>query len=563
MQVPLLCALLCCMVWAQDPPPTVHIPNIGTIEGSTKTSRDGRRINSFQGIPYAEPPIGDFRFQPPMAKNWTGDDRVNASMHGLKCPQFDFTKIVPKPEESEDCLILSVYYPDDGIDNMPVMVFLHGGSYTIGSADRIAPEYLLDKDVVLVVPQYRLGPLEWVQTNIGYFKGDPTKVTLWGHSAGAGIVTTLMTSPLANQKNLFWAVIANSGSVMANWALDTEPVAHATSLAKLANCSGTVQDMGTCLTGISVYKLKAAFYAFTGLELTNTGKLISSAPCISRPDEPVDTKVLPENPALVMEKGNFAHVPLLSGSTRHDGMFVVDLLNNLILKPGNLTNDEFYMIYKFPQALVQFNGILDQTLTITDMMETKYFTHVTQTERSNFTALLPSAVDFSSVATFKSPGFHMIQLNSDHNTSFWYSFDYVGRYHVPGNGIDEDGLFSKGAVHSDDIIYLTPRVEVPVDFNDEELRLSKLMVNLWVNFATNLNPSEPLTPSTPEWPEYKRTSDQYLLIDQEYGAAIYYPGEYKAAINDVMSQQQADGAVSLHGVTVLTLLVMQLYLRWL
>ena len=64
-------------------------------------------------------------------------------------------------------------------------------------------------------------------------------------------------------ENLFWAVIANSGSVMANWALDTEPVAHATSLAKLANCSGTVQDMGTCLTGISVYKLKAAFYAFT------------------------------------------------------------------------------------------------------------------------------------------------------------------------------------------------------------------------------------------------------------------------------------------------------------
>jgi acetylcholinesterase len=136
------------------------------------------------------------------------------------------------------------------------MVFIHGGGFFEGKAEEHPPNYLLEKDVVLVVPQYRLGPLgflatkteripgnaalldlklalEWVQKNIANFGGDASNVTLLGQSAGAVLISALNFSP-AIPDNLYHKVILQSGTSLVVWAFDDHPEANARDIAKIA-----------------------------------------------------------------------------------------------------------------------------------------------------------------------------------------------------------------------------------------------------------------------------------------------------------------------------------------
>lgn len=203
----------------------------GRIAGSVE---DG--VAAFLGIPYATPPVGALRWQPPQpVPAWPG---VREALdYGPACPQpedrlFGFT---PKTQ-SEDCLTLNVWAPEDA-QGAPVMVWLHGGAHRIGAAS--LPFYdgrpLASRGVVVVTVNYRLGylgyiahpalaasgsegnfglldqlqALRWVQANIAAFGGDPAKVTLFGESAGGADVLYLMTNGQA--RGLFRAAIVQSG----------------------------------------------------------------------------------------------------------------------------------------------------------------------------------------------------------------------------------------------------------------------------------------------------------------------------------------------------------------
>lgn len=122
------------------------------------------------------------------------------------------------------------------------MVYIHGGGFYEGAAYHHPPNYLLEKDVVLVVPEYRLGPLgflstnsedipgnaaildiilalQWIQMHISYFGGSNTSVTLFGQSAGAALIASLLYSPYT-PPDLFHRVILQSGSIMNAWTVD-------------------------------------------------------------------------------------------------------------------------------------------------------------------------------------------------------------------------------------------------------------------------------------------------------------------------------------------------------
>lgn len=188
-------------------------------------------VSRFLGIPYALPPVGERRWQPPKPMR-SHEGIVPATAVGAACLQTSKDRV-----SSEDCLRLNIWTPEVGSGSRPVMVWIHGGGFRGGSNDIRGEIFANPSDqtnpAVVVAMNYRLGPLgffshraikgkhanfgvldmvaalQWVQENIARFGGNPDNVTIFGVSAGGMAVNVLMTSPLS--KGLFHKAIAQSG----------------------------------------------------------------------------------------------------------------------------------------------------------------------------------------------------------------------------------------------------------------------------------------------------------------------------------------------------------------
>jgi para-nitrobenzyl esterase len=194
-------------------------------------------VATFKGIPYAAPPFGANRLQPIQpAERWDGvREALSYGPTVPKPPYFPpFDVLLPEPVvPGEDCLNLNIWTPDPGRGGLPVMVWIHGGAFSNGSG--AIPQYdgsrFARDGVACVTINYRLGTdgflylddgianlglldqiaaLAWVQENIAVFGGDPNNVTIFGESAGAFSVSTLLSMPRA--RGLFRRVIAQSGA---------------------------------------------------------------------------------------------------------------------------------------------------------------------------------------------------------------------------------------------------------------------------------------------------------------------------------------------------------------
>jgi para-nitrobenzyl esterase len=293
----------------------------------------------FLGIPYAAPPVGSLRWRPPappapFAAPWS------ALAVGPSCPQPGAR------EASEDCLYLNVYSPTlDSAARLPVMVFIHGGSFVTGSGginlyDGAA--LVRQQQVVVVTINYRLGQLgflahpalsaqdphgssgnyglldqqaalRWVARNAAAFGGDAGNVTVWGESAGATSVCAHLVSPLA--AGLFQRAIAESGNCagLTRPLVGDDPVlglsggfATGIALANAAGCGGDA-DAAACLRARSPEQLMAALPA--SIDGTHGGVF----------SPVVDGWVLPESGPSALAAGRFAAVPLLTGVNRDEG----------------------------------------------------------------------------------------------------------------------------------------------------------------------------------------------------------------------------------------------------
>ena len=201
------------------------------------------------GIPFAEPPVGNLRWKAPIQPK-KFDSRFEASEFSQVCFQAEgiMTGNVGGWTGSEDCLYLNVWSPAWSAEqlkkkNVPVMMWIHGGGNTIGSADTYYPTDLVSQhEVIVVTVQYRMSnlgwfrhpalrqgnstledasgnfgtldnimALKWIKENIGYFGGDANNVTIFGESAGGHNVAALYASPLTT--DLFHKAIVQSGIV--------------------------------------------------------------------------------------------------------------------------------------------------------------------------------------------------------------------------------------------------------------------------------------------------------------------------------------------------------------
>nr|XP_027228657.1 neuroligin-4, X-linked-like [Penaeus vannamei] len=236
-------------------------------------------VEVFLGIPYASPPSGEGRFTPTSSPLPWEDVRKCLETPPV-CPQPPLDpdpSLVPplraahlaaiKPlleNQSEDCLYLNIYSPHDGGGKYPVMVYIHGEAFTWGSGNLYDGGVLASYGQVTVVTMnYRLGPLgflntspsgsgrrgvagnqglldqlaaiSWVSENIVHFGGDPERVTLFGHSAGAACINYLVVSPV--NAGVLRRVLLMSGSALSPWAEVQDALSVTARLAKLLNCS--------------------------------------------------------------------------------------------------------------------------------------------------------------------------------------------------------------------------------------------------------------------------------------------------------------------------------------
>jgi len=287
----------------------------GTLHGATAGT-----VTSFKNIPFAAPPVGDLRWRPPQpAKPWTGVR--DATQLGPQCMQM--RQVTADVNQSEDCLQLNVWTPANFKPGakIPVMVFIHGGSFTGGSGTNALYDgtHFAERGVVLVTVNYRLGrlgffahpaltaeqpgqplanygmmdnlaALAWVQRNIAAFGGDPSNVTAFGESAGGILINDLMASP--KSKGLFAKAISESGF----GRIPGLPMAQAEKV-------GVTYAEGLGVKGTGPDALKA-LRALSAADLSKAAGQITPI---------LDGAILPEGPAKAFAAGHEMKVPYIAG----------------------------------------------------------------------------------------------------------------------------------------------------------------------------------------------------------------------------------------------------------
>jgi len=305
-------------------------PRDAGISGAYVTAPSGRfrgnvsgSMREYLGIPYALPPVGKHRWQPPqpIPADPPGTTR-DATHFGPHCAQpggaFGQTSL------SENCLFLNVFTPPHATSasRLPVMVWIHGGAFVSGESDDYNPDRFVAQGVVVVTLNYRLGllgffatptldaeahpavnyglmdqqaALAWVQANIASFGGNPLHTTIFGESAGGLSVFSQLSSPLAS--GLFNAAIDESGAYQLVLPTLAQSETTGTATAAVLGCPG---DSTTCLRSVPVKALLAQEVATGGMTVPT-----------------VDGTVLPLTPAAAFASGHFNRVPIMDGSN-HD-----------------------------------------------------------------------------------------------------------------------------------------------------------------------------------------------------------------------------------------------------
>ncbi|KAF1913897.1 Alpha/Beta hydrolase protein [Ampelomyces quisqualis] len=313
--------------------PTVKVLN-GTYEGVYLSSF---KQDVFLGIPYAQSTANENRFRPPQSLNTTWNGTRPAKEYGPACPDPQLTG----DAISEDCLSINIVRPaglsEDGYSKLPIAVWIHGGSYQVGSTalPNYNLSYIVQRSVEIGNPiiatsiNYRKGGwgmmysreiqgtrntnnnlrdmrkgLAWISENIAAFGGDKDAVTIWGESAGSFAVGQLLMSYGGETDGLFHRSIQESGSAATAWYNGSDwyqPIYD--NIVNKANCSDEADTLA-CLRSVP-YEI--------------------ILPLLARPSQGpgwypvVDGDIIPAFPTELLHSGRFAHIPHLYGTNSDEG----------------------------------------------------------------------------------------------------------------------------------------------------------------------------------------------------------------------------------------------------
>ena len=448
---------------------------VETRSGSLSGER-GDRVNIFRGIPYAAAPVGPLRWRAPQPVSaWTGVR--DATTFGSDPMQVTVARKRSRaPGISEDCLTLNVWAPADLPHPAPVMVWLEGGSFITGTgaSARVDGTGFAQHGVVIVTANYRLGAfgylahpllshesehgtsgnygmldqlavLRWVRQNIAALGGDPGNVTVFGVSAGSASIGLMLTMPAA--AGLFdKAILQSPGSLRPLCGLAQAEAAGAVAGDDLIAMRAMPADDVLALNP----RIGPAVRGLT-------------TPRILRPI--LDGYVIPKEEADAYAAGDFAHVPMMIGSTAREGDWAVgDLPVNTVAQYRD------YLHANFGDALEEALA----TYPVTSDAEVK--------------AALAAVFG---------------------DTQFSYGTRGIARASARYQPKTYRYLFCHGtAGHSDDTSYIFGTEDEAT--SPADCRTSSTMMQQWVNFATS---GDPNGDDLPEWQPFDAAADNFL----EYG----------------------------------------------
>lgn len=338
------------------------------LDSATFTGVNSGSVSEFLGIPFAQPPVGDLRFRLPQPiSSYNGSFTVTS--FGPACPQqsVDLPIVSGLAQDAidyivnsiyglvfpddEDCLTLNVIKPASATANskLPVAVWIFGGGFELGSPSMYDGSAIVQRSIDLGQPlvyvsmNYRVSgfgfmpgeeikaagvgnlglqdqrqALRWVQKYIGQFGGDPTKVTIWGESAGAISVSLQMLANNGNTEGLFRSAFMQSGSPVPVGDI-TNGQKYYDAVVQQTGCS-SASDTLACLRTVPYSKLKAAIDASPGI-FAYQSLILAYLPR-------ADGVFLTDSPQKLVQQGKVANVPFVSGDCDDEGtLFSLSTLN--------------------------------------------------------------------------------------------------------------------------------------------------------------------------------------------------------------------------------------------
>ena len=444
----------------------------------------------YKAIPYAAPPVGNLRWKAPQpAKAWEGV---------RKCDTFG--PLPPQPTRpgrtaemmSEDCLYLGIATPaKSASDKLPVMVWIHGGGFQTEHYGGDLWSLLAQRGVVIVSVEYRTGALgfmahpelakenpeghsgnyglldqiyalEWVQRNIANFGGDPSKVTIFGESAGAISCSMLCASPLA--KGLFHRCISQSGGSFAPWSDAPR------SIGQDASQKGAEQQGLAFQKHLKKKSLKE-LRAMGPMALCDGDVGFSGFwPC-------VDGYVICDDQYRLYERGEYNDVPVIVMTNSDEGA---------LFTPPTVKAEDYQK-----NAARMFGDMADEALKV----------YPGNTDEEAWHGNGDSFRDLG----FAWPSYAWVKLQSQTGKSAAYAA-YLDQ---PSKMSFSQNPLRRGVAHADDIMYLNGMFLNQPDKFPAEAAVSEMMQQYWVNFAKTGNPNGKGLPYWPSFDESQPTTMQF------------------------------------------------------
>jgi len=500
---------------------------LGAVKGREGVTSSGVATLEYLGIPYGQPPVGNRRFLPALPVEPWSETFYNATEYAAKCSQVVSTgPDAGQMQGEEDCLNLNIFLPKDRQELLPVMVWIHGGAFVEGSGQDGTPDTFIDRGVLVVMINYRLGALgfmtfgndlmtgnmglkdqllalQWVQDNIESYGGDPNKVTIFGESAGAISVHAHVLSPLG--RGLYRSAIAQSGT--SDMALleevgEREEV-FSTQMAVALNCSYTnhTQEMLTCLQDADIETVLTV--------LSDPDSLLQvSVQWWMVIDNYAEDPFLPQAPLAIMRSGKFKSLPYISGTMSSEGGFIVSAIWDTIAETGKNwdTVGPFFTGLTINQDPALF---FEEQLIIARLIKDVY-------TGGNFTSQnLPALLKMFTHCGFLMPERKTVSLMAMSSPNIYnYQMTFKDTFSIT-NYISPDPSIDFGPVHADDLYYQFENVYYPwvpesANYTEKEQQMSDIMAEYWTNFAKFSDPSPPSS-SLPTWSPVPSSGETNVL----------------------------------------------------
>jgi len=518
---------------------TVNGPVIGQIEEDydfrfkTKIS-----WNSFTGIPYAAPPVGDYRFMAPVRPNrWTCPLDATKKRNAI-CPQLNFglDNDGLLHGSNEDCLYLNVYVPRERNTTglLPVAVWLHGGAFMFGSGSAcwFGPQFWMVHEVILVTLNYRLGPLgflslgneeipgnagmldqvaalEWVRDNIHRFGGASDKVTLMGQSAGSFSTTYHLVSP--KSRGLFKRIIAQSGvggfSPSYHHYSEWQAVKYGNEASALVGCLDPV-------TRVQCLKSKKVSEVMT-MDIRNE---LLSQPVVDGPFS--RDPFLPADPKTLMREGKYnSDIEILLGFNEEEGHMVTSIFEAFPLLYSAMAAG-WPILGPFSLLGKHHTELSENDVNIVNRILLEYVGNVSSIKAENIDKITNMFTD--SFFSYGISKFLDLYLPKSKTKTYQYIFSYKEH---------------SRASHSSELPLLWGVFKGRQQISSSgEKRMSRILTSMWTNFMKFGNPT-PRPIEKVKWKPSTEKKREYLLIGKNIkmeasSSLLSRLSIWKAVLND-------------------------------